>query len=323
MTADDELDIPAFLRSQEIIDNKTSRSAKTAGNSAADIARSARKSNRIPKEIDLCPVDAAVFCPPEVQAGTDFLLQVCIYSPGFEKAASKLIKLSDPDAVKKGVFSFPLDIPSGTRVEFRAEIDHLQILEPDGVIVWKGLPVVTQFEVTVPKTVTMPQSIGRIRISVSGVPVGAIRFILKISKQISKDNQYAQQEIQIQRYKRAFVSYASKDRAEVLRRVQAFKIAGIEIFQDVLSLAPGDRWNQQLYKEIDKCDVFLLFWSHSAADSEWVSKEIEYALNLKMNTEDRPPFIQPIPIEGPPIAPPPKLLEHLHFNDALLAYMRN
>jgi hypothetical protein len=104
--------------------------------------------------------------------------------------------------------------------------------------------------------------------------------------------------------------------------VQAFQIAGLSVFQDILNLDAGERWQQALYHEIDNCDVFLLFWSHAAAASEWVGKEIEYALARRGGVEEQPPDIQPVPIEGPPLVPPPASLSGLHFNDALLAQIQ-
>src|SRR5690242_20545570 len=59
-------------------------------------------------------------------------------------------------------------------------------------------------------------------------------------------------------------------------------------------------------------------WSRAAAASEWVAKEIAYALARKAGNKDQLPEIQPVPIEGPPPPPPPDSLQHLHFNDALL-----
>jgi hypothetical protein len=38
----------------------------------------------------------------------------------------------------------------------------------------------------------------------------------------------------------------------------------IKYFQDVLSLEPGDRFSKRIELGIDKCDVFLLFWSSQA-----------------------------------------------------------
>jgi hypothetical protein len=118
------------------------------------------------------------------------------------------------------------------------------------------------------------------------------------------------------RYRRAFLSYASPDRAEVLKRAQALRAAGVDFFNDLLSLEPGERWEQRLYGEIDRCDVFLLFWSRAARESQWVRKEIEHARDAARVT-GRPAEILPIILEGPPPPPPPDALADLHFNDPL------
>jgi hypothetical protein len=55
--------------------------------------------------------------------------------------------------------------------------------------------------------------------------------------------------------------------------------------------------------------------------SNWVLKEVEYALRKKKTDMD-PPEIVPIPIEGPPPVPPPHGLEHLHFNDYFLYFVQ-
>jgi hypothetical protein len=69
---------------------------------------------------------------------------------------------------------------------------------------------------------------------------------------------------QAARFESFFVSYASQDRAEVLERVQMALQLGKRVFQDVLNLDPGDRWEQKLYLHIDESDAVLLFWSSSA-----------------------------------------------------------
>ena len=105
--------------------------------------------------------------------------------------------------------------------------------------------------------------------------------------------------------------------------MQMLRHVGVEVFQDVLDLEPGQRWERELYRRIDECDVVLLFWSNAARDSEWVGREIDYAL-ARQQRERRAddsadmPAIEPLPIEGPPIPAPPDKLKHLHFNDAML-----
>jgi len=61
--------------------------------------------------------------------------------------------------------------------------------------------------------------------------------------------------------KKAFVSYASEDRAKVFARIQGMqKIAPkMHFFMDVLSLRSGDSWEEKLWEEIPDSDVFYLF----------------------------------------------------------------
>jgi hypothetical protein len=204
-------------------------------------------------------------------------------------------------------------------VDLHLEVPNLIVIESDAVLIWRGRPTAAQFEVTAPATAPSTEAIGRIRFAVAGVPAGTLRFKITLVATGSAVERGALREVEAVRYRRAFVSYSMQDRAEVLRRVQAFRIAGLNVFQDILDLQPGERWARELYREIDECDVFLLFWSRAAAASQWVAKEIAYALARKAGNEDQPPAIQPVPIEGPP---PPETLRHLHFNDALLAHIQ-
>jgi hypothetical protein len=123
-------------------------------------------------------------------------------------------------------------------------------------------------------------------------------------------------------YRRAFVSYAAVDRSEVLKRLQILQVMHVPFVQDVLSLSPGDDWDQRLARAIENSDLFLLFWSSSARSSKRVLREIRYAIRCKHGDDAAPPEILPVPIEGPPPVPPPPGLQHLHFNDFLLYFIR-
>jgi hypothetical protein len=73
--------------------------------------------------------------------------------------------------------------------------------------------------------------------------------------------------------------------------------------------------------KIEECDVFLLFWSRAAKESEWVRKEVRYALNRKGGDDLCPPEFRPIIIEGPPVPTPWEELSHLHFNDPIASLL--
>ena len=266
-----------------------------------------------PPEADA--VDAAVYCPPRVARRSSFLVQVFLHLPEQAQEVADRALEADAQARRRQTFTLPLDLAPGTRVDIRLDMPGLTVSEPDAVIVWRRRAAGLQFQVDVPADAA-DRATGSVRFAIAGVPAGTMRFQVDIGAADTPADSPALCEAEAVRYRRAFASYASKDRAEVLRRVQAFKIAGISVFQDVLDLSPGDRWERELYRRIDDCDVFLLFWSNAASQSVWVGKEIAYALARKDGIA-----IQPVPIEGPPIVPPPESLQGLHFNDALLAHI--
>jgi hypothetical protein len=117
----------------------------------------------------------------------------------------------------------------------------------------------------------------------------------------------------------ASASYASVDRAEVVRRVQGMRAwhPGLDVFLDFHSLYPGELWRERVEEEIRRRDRFLLFWSRAARGSEYVEGEWRKALELRGLS-----FIQPVPLEPPEVAPPPPELSDLHFNDAFLDSIR-
>ena len=122
------------------------------------------------------------------------------------------------------------------------------------------------------------------------------------------------------RLRSAFISYASADRAKVVARIQGIQLAcpDMDLFFDAESLRRGEHWETRLYQEIAQRDLFYLFWSQNAATSDWVQKELRYAMAQK--TAD---YIEPIPLEGPESCPPPQCLMDKHFNDWTLRYLNN
>jgi hypothetical protein len=153
---------------------------------------------------------------------------------------------------------------------------------------------------------------------VDSVPVGSLTFALKVTAEAVSKTEPELRGDRARRYAYAFLSYASPDRAEVIKRAQGLRAGGTSFFNDLLSLDPGERWEKRLYEEIDRCDVFYLFWSSKAKASEWVMKETEYALARRLTSENGDPDIIPVIIEGPPPPSPPESLKEIHFNDNLL-----
>jgi len=124
----------------------------------------------------------------------------------------------------------------------------------------------------------------------------------------------------VERLHKAFASYASDDRDEVLHRIQGMQkiVPDLEVFLDVAKLRSGDDWESRLWHVIPEQDVFYLFWSRAARGSTWVEKEWRCALKARGQS-----FIDPVPLEPPDVAEPPEELKKKHFNDWVLAYGRS
>lgn len=246
------------------------------------------------------------------------MVQVFVHHPTFAAQVSSEAKEFDEDAQRRGRTSLATVVSLGTRLTIELSIPAVRIDEPAQHLVWRGRSDAVQFEATLPEDLPAGTRVGKAVISQDTVPIGQLRFKITVvdSKHKACRNE-AEPASEAVRYRVAFVSYASKDRSEVLRRVQMLPMVGIQYFQDVIDLAPGDRWAQKLYERINDSDVMFLFWSSAARDSEWVEREWRYALEQK--GED---FVRPIIIEGPPIIAPPPELSHLHFSDKILYFVK-
>ncbi len=108
----------------------------------------------------------------------------------------------------------------------------------------------------------------------------------------------------------AFASYASEDRATVLRCIAGLTKAAphLDVFIDVASIRSGEDWQRKLFSVIATSDIFYLFWSAAASKSEWVEREWRTAL-AKRGLK----FIDPFPLVSPELIPPPQPLSSLHF----------
>jgi len=74
-------------------------------------------------------------------------------------------------------------------------------------------------------------------------------------------------------YQRIFASYNHDDSSVVLACRNVSKILGNEYLIDIDKLRTGQYWNPAILKMIDDADIFQLFWSERAAQSQYVTQE--------------------------------------------------
>jgi hypothetical protein len=268
-----------------------------------------------------------VFAPFAAAPGMGFIVQAFAHLAEQTTALAEMAKETDREATRRG-FKRLGEVERGQELGFHLEMPGLNIDEPSQSIVWRGEIESVQFGVVVPAEFPLRARINcKLTVSLYSVPLGHIRFAFDIAPTLAAaepegDATPLNSFDSLVKYRQAFISYASEDRAEVLKRVQMLSILKIEYFQDLLSLKPGDRWAKMLYRHIDESDVFLLFWSAAANESEWVAKEVQYALQRKSGNDESPPEIIPVILQGPPEVPPPSYLPEYHFNDPFAYFIK-
>ena len=260
------------------------------------------------------------YSPNVVEKDEEFIVAAFASLPEQKAEVEEAAQLIDDELVKRAEKFLNLKVKNGQEIVFVLHIDGCEIDDPSQTIVWQGEIASVEFGVSILPTFSSKKLMAKLQISINGIPVGNIKFRIKVD---ADSTHVVKQDAPVvaTAYKNAFISYASPDRDEVLRRTQMLSATGITFFQDIMQLKPGELWEKSLYKHIDNCDVFYLFWSSSAKNSKWVMEEYKYAQSLQ--SKGNAIEIIPIPIEGPPAPDPPKELAHLHFNDGFLYFIRS
>jgi TIR domain len=260
-------------------------------------------------------VECSVFGPSAAPPGQTVLIQVFFHLLEQAERASFLASAMDSSAISKGTRSLETAIRHGGRIEISFSVNALVVDEPVQSVVWQGQPVFCQFLVTIPQGTSGQSFFPVVRVSVDGRLVGCIKFRISSDPSAASPKSEPLGDHACRYNKYTFVSYETKDRKEVLKRVQIMEIMKTPFFMDLLSMDPGDRWKKKLYKKIGDCDLFLLFWSQAAKESKWVIKEAKYALKRQNQNPDSELDIVPVILEQN-VLPPPSLAA-LHFNDRI------
>ncbi len=148
---------------------------------------------------------------------------------------------------------------------------------------------------------------GRITFTVEGVIVADIPISIYVGKAAAATAAPASDSRPI--YQSIFCSYSHRDTQIVERVERVYKALGMTFLRDVVSLRSGQDWDAELLRLIEQADIFQLFWSNAASQSQAVRKEWLHALSLKR--QDRA-FIRPVFWEQP-MPPPAPELAAIHF----------
>ena len=274
---------------------------------------------------DLDLVHCSLFAPPGVARGASATLQVLVHRPPVAADAQPLARqhalASQPSALR----SLEAEIGCGERLFFELTVPGLQVKEPIESLVWNGQTASIQFEVAAASDCPTSNVIGTVQLSLGEghAPIGHVKFRMLVTAGEFQDVGFRVQPIgeAAHRYRKAFLSFASADRSEVLKRIAMLEALNIEFFPHALDPPPRERWERGLYRQIDECDLFLLFWSTATKNSCWVLEEVRYAVRRKQGDDRLPPEILPVLLKAQPPIEPPEDLKHLNLNGRLMYYV--
>ena len=262
------------------------------------------------------PVECSTFSPSSVPAGKRFTVQVALHRPDDE---DKVVAMAEEvDAETEPKFGMPLSesITIGQEIDMSVEVEGAERSDSGPrKVKWTGSPILEAFQFT-PDEGAPVRLKASVRLFVDGIPVGSAKWAIKLSED---EQESGQTQTRLKRYRKIFVSYSSKDRTEVLKRVQMIEHSPDDYFMDLLNLTAGQRWEKALYENIQDCDAFYVFWSENSSASEWVIKELEHAAKLQKSGDDSRPDIVPIILDVPPPLPP-DFVSDIHFN-SMFAYI--
>jgi hypothetical protein len=270
---------------------------------------------------ETAPADATAFAPRKLRRGEAELVRVAIHQPKDLKEVIKAARKADPrtDAAPQsmGIGEVAIGAKVGVSLEVKGGACDGELQRRT----WNGDPLDFSFPVTADADVK--QVVILARVFVDDAQIGVLAFTRGVvgprAKPLSDGDK-----VRLKRHKRVFLSYSSKDRETVSAIATAYEAAGVAHFWDRTSLKSGEEWHPRLRREIDRCDLFHLCWSKSAAESAWVEKEASHALGMRRRKKK--PDITVQMLDGPPWAKHPDSLDAINFDDfvraAIVGYAR-
>lgn len=78
-----------------------------------------------------------------------------------------------------------------------------------------------------------------------------------------------------------FVSYSRKDSPMVYAIANKLRGLNYTVWTDITGIAGGTVWHKEIEQALTVCDAVLVMVSSASKESDWVRKEILYALDLK------------------------------------------
>lgn len=91
--------------------------------------------------------------------------------------------------------------------------------------------------------------------------------------------------------KEVFLSHSSLDSAITARVAETLRNHGIPVWYSATNIRGAQQWHDEIGRALKRCDFFIVLLSNHSIVSEWVKRELSYALNHAQYTEKILPVI--------------------------------
>lgn len=145
---------------------------------------------------------------------------------------------------------------------------------------------------------------GHLTFTVDGLIVADVPMSVFVSKSLDNERKPTMRQVARKPYRSVYASFADADIYLAKRFAEIYESLGMYNMRDVMQVRQENGWNEDLVKAVDEAEVFQVFWSESAAQSETVAQELNYGLARRDAT---PNFIRVVYWEQPPATLPDSL----------------
>lgn len=218
---------------------------------------------------------SSVFAPAEVKKKSHLLTQIYLHLYEDSEKVISLSQKADRNSERRDYVPLSVNIRRGAKVDVEFCIyGETKLMDKRVSSIWQGDFLKFSFDYFVPQNIDVEELCCEAIVFVEGMMIGEMRFIT----QIVENPKVVAPKVVSHCFKRIFISYAHKDEQQVKFIAAAYKAQGVDYFYDSHYLAPSDVYEEKIFDYIDNADLFVLCWSKNAADSEYVSREVERAL---------------------------------------------
>ena len=258
---------------------------------------------------------SSIFAPSEIKRKAHMLVQVYLHLFEETEQIKALAIESQKNAIRRDYVPLQCKINKGDRVDITLNIygETLLMSETKSVI-WLGHFTKCSFDYFVPKNIDVEELRCVTLMTINDIPIGESRFI----NNIVESPQALNTEIISHRYSKIFISYTHKDEWKVKSFHEGLKLMGVEHFFDRAYLKAGNIYPKIIQDYINSADLFVLFWSENALNSEYVEKERTQALKRAF-PQIRPRQAAPLSIYPMNIEPyadlPIDMKDYYHFGE--------